>query len=472
MRDDRDHMGDPTSVRMSRRRFVKLVGAAGAAAGLAPVLAACGGGDSESAETTSATTAAAGTGVPAETGAAAGGGGSGRPIKIGYVSPQTGALAPFGETDTYIIGLMQGIFASGLDVAGTSHPVQIDLKDTQSDPTRAAEVTQELIDAGVDLVIPGATPETTNPVGDTAEANGVPCLSSVAPWQPWFFRNADVTTDTAYEWQYHFFWGLEDIIAVFLDMWSQVPTNKVVGALWPNDGDGQAWGDPELGFPPPLEEAGYTIVDPGRYENLTDDFSAQISEFKSAGVEIVTGVPLPPDFTTFWTQAAQQDFHPKICSVGKALLFPSSVDALGELGEGMSTEVWWSPTAPFTSSLDGQTAQALADGWTTETGKEWTQPLGYAYAVFEVAADAFTRTTDIDDPAAVRDAIQATNLDTIAGHVQWGSGPVANVAKMQLAGGQWTATPDGPFQYDLVVVSNSIFPEVPTAGTLQPLPGS
>jgi branched-chain amino acid transport system substrate-binding protein len=472
MPEDRDGLGDALSARMSRRRFVKLVGAAGAAAGLAPVLAACGGGGSEASETAPATTAAADTGAAADAGAAAGGGASGRPIKIGLVSPQTGPLAPFGETDTYIVGLMQGIFASGLDVAGTTHPVEIELKDTQSDPTRAAEVTQELIDAGVDLVIPGATPETTNPVGDTAEANGVPCLSSVAPWQPWFFRNTDVTLETTYEWQYHFFWGLEDIIAVFLDMWSQVPTNKVVGALWPNDGDGQAWGDPQLGFPPALQEAGYTIVDPGRFESGTDDFTAQISQFKSEGVEIVTGVPVPPDFTTFWTQAAQQGFHPKVCSVGKALLFPSSVDALGEIGEGMSTEVWWTPTFPFTSSLDGQTSQALAEGWTGDTGKEWTQPLGYAYAIFEVAADAFTRTTDIDDPAAVRDAIAATNLDTIAGHVQWGSGPVANVAKMKLAGGQWTATPDGPFQFDLVVVSNSVFPEVPTAGTLQPLPGS
>ena len=43
----------------------------------------------------------------------------------------------------------------------------------------------------------------------------------------------------------------------------------------------------------------------------------------------MTGVPIPPDFTTFWKQAAQQGFKPKIASIGKALLFPASVDALG-----------------------------------------------------------------------------------------------------------------------------------------------
>ncbi len=51
----------------------------------------------------------------------------------------------------------------------------------------------------------------------------------------------------------------------------------MVGALWPNDGDGNAWSDAQRVFPPALAAAGYKVVDPGRYHNLTDDFSAQIS---------------------------------------------------------------------------------------------------------------------------------------------------------------------------------------------------
>jgi branched-chain amino acid transport system substrate-binding protein len=274
-----------------------------------------------------------------------------------------------------------------------------------------------------------------------------------------------------FEWQYHFFWGLEDIIAIFLDMWSQIETNQVVGVIYPNDGDGNAWGGP-LGFPPPLADAGYTVVDPGRFETGTDDFSAQIAQFKSEGVEIVTGVPVPPDFTTFWTQSAQQDFHPKIATVGKALLFPASVDALPEgLGEGLSTEVWWHPTFPVASSLTGETSQELADAWTTATGKQWTMPLGWSHAIFEVAVDSLKRTVDIDDPAAVRDAIAATNLDTMTGHVQWGSGPTKNVAKSPVVGGQWV-TGSGDYAYDLTVVSNVQYPDTPTTAALQAIPGS
>ena len=133
----------------------------------------------------------------------------------------------------------------------------------------------------------------------------------------------------AFNYTYHFFWGLEDVIAVFTNMWGQLPTNKSVGGLFPNDGDGNAWGDKQVGFPPVLEKLGYKLTDPGRYQNLTDNFSAQINAFKGANCEILTGVVLPPDFTTFWKQALQQGYKPKAASIGKAILFPVAIEALG-----------------------------------------------------------------------------------------------------------------------------------------------
>ena len=45
-------------------------------------------------------------------------------------------------------------------------------------------------------------------------------------------------------------------------------------------------------------------------------------------IQILTGVVLPPDFTTFWNQALQQGFKPKAASIGKAILFPVAVEAL------------------------------------------------------------------------------------------------------------------------------------------------
>jgi hypothetical protein len=79
------------------------------------------------------------------------------------------------------------------------------------------------------------------------------------------------------------------VIAAFLALWDSAPTNKVVGGLFPNDADGNAWGDAQLGLPPALAKAGYKLTDPGRYQLMNNDFTAQISAFKAVGAEIVTG---------------------------------------------------------------------------------------------------------------------------------------------------------------------------------------
>ncbi|MEM6464383.1 MAG: ABC transporter substrate-binding protein [Pseudomonadota bacterium] len=384
-------------------------------------------------------------------------------IKVGHVSPRTGPLAGFAEADEFVLAGINAAFTNGLENNGKTYSVEIISKDSQSNPNRAAEVAADLILGDeVDIIVAASTPDTVNPVSDQAEVNEVPCITTDCPWQPYFFgRNGN--PETGFEYTYHFFWGLEDVIAAFLDLWSESGVKKTVGGLFPNDADGNAWGDPELGFPKPLQEAGYTLVDPGRYQPLTDDFSAQISAFKDAGCEIVTGNMIPPDFANFWSQAAQQGFNPKVVTIGKALLFPSVVNSLGVRGDGLTSEIWWSPNHPFSSSLTNQTARALADGYTADTERPWTQPIGFKHALFEVTADVIRRASDLDDNLSIVEAIRGTDLNTIVGSVNWSVGPVKNVTKTPLVAGQWQGE-EGKF--DLVITANKTAPEIPVGGEL------
>ena len=391
----------------------------------------------------------------------------GAKIRLGYVSPQSGPLAAFSDADQFII---DGFLKSE---AGANFEVIV--KDSQSNPNRAAEVAKELIiDDEIDMMLVASTPETTNPVATTCEAEEIPVISTVAPWQPYFIGQqgnpGDPTSWRPFDFSFHFFWGLEDVISVFTSMWNQLETNKSVGAIFPNDGDGNAWGDPNVGFPPVLDGQGYALTDTGRYQNLTDDFSAQINAFKAANCDIVTGVPIPPDFTTFWTQAKQQGFNPKVASIGKAILFPQAVEALGDQGHNLSSEVWWSPSHPFASSLTGQSAGDLAAGYSAATGKQWTQPIGFAHALFEMAADVMGRVEDSRDADQVTSAIAATQLASMVGRIVFdGAGlppfAQANVAKTPLVGGQWRLKGDG--SYELVIVENSDHPNIPTGGTME-----
>ncbi|MDR7383441.1 ABC transporter substrate-binding protein [Promicromonospora iranensis] len=389
-------------------------------------------------------------------------------LRIGFVSTETGSSAPFGEANAYVIEAMEEWFADNpVTVDGSEHAVEIIVKDSQSSSARAGEVAAELINSdGVDLVLTSSTPDITNPVSEQCEANQVPCISTVAPWQPFAIREGDQPADL--EYSYHAFWGLEDVSAVYADMWSQVDTNSQAAGLFPNDPDGQAW---SANFPALTADTGVTIDDPGLYPNGTQDFSAQLSAFK--GHDILVGVPIPPDFTTFWQQAGQQGYQPKIATIGKALLFPSAVEALGNEGDGLTSEVWWHPTAPFSSSLTGQTAQELADQYEADTGKQWTQPLGFAEALFEITVAAVEEAGSTE-PDAITEALSTLQVSTVVGDVAWGvdDSVPPYVAKTPLVGGQWRldeGEDEGAHPYELVVVSNELAPEIPAGGEVEPL---
>ena len=96
--------------------------------------------------------------------------------------------------------------------------------------------------------------------------------------------------------------------------------------------------------------------------------------------------------------------------MGKAILFPSAVEALGKNGNNLSSEVWWTPHHPFKSSLTGQSAQALSDAYEKSSGKQWTQPIGFVHSLFEVAVDVMKRTSDVGDNKAV---VKVNRIDQV-----------------------------------------------------------
>lgn len=428
------------SIIPSRRRFLQGAAALGLGGSF---LAACGDDDDETTATTTETeTSDGGTSgltLPA--------------ITIGYVTPRSGPLAPFGEADEFVLAAMRAALGANVTI--------ID-KDAESDSARAGTVTQELISEGADIILAGGTPDISVPVAAACDLGEVPCITTVSPWQAHYLGTGGglgpdfPEPPVASAFNYHFFWGLEDVIQNFIELWEQSGADKVVGGMWPNDPDGNAWGDANVGFPPALEAAGFTVVDAGRFDLASQDYSAIISQFKDAGVQIVSGVVPPPVFATFQAQALQQDFNPPVMTMAKALLFPSAVETYPQ-GPGLSSEIWWSDRHPFSSSVTGQSSAELATAF-EDAGAQWTQPLGFAHALFEVAIDAVTRAGS-NDKDALLEAIAATNLDTIVGNVNFGAGPVPNVAKTPLVAGQWVEGTDYPLE--LAINVNTLLPSVP-----------
>jgi branched-chain amino acid transport system substrate-binding protein len=404
-------------------------------------------------KTVAALTAATTIGAPTRAWAAAD-----KKIRIGYISPKTGPFAPFAEADDFILYQVRKSLSSGLSIGGTTYDIEILARDDQSSPDRQSNLAAELINKdNVDLML--AQVSIGPGVSQQCELNGVPCLSTMTPWQAWMFP---MKGDPAkgFKNTFHFFWGIEDIAAVYLDIWKGANANKVVGSVFSNDVPGTAMGDLKLGLPGAFATAGYKIIDIGKFPIGADDFSTYIQAFKKEGVEIVTGLFNPPEWATFLNQSAQMGFKPKVCTIAKALLFPGGVAALGPRAEGMSTEIWWLPSYPFRSSLTGQTASELALSYQSATKREWTQPIGVVHALFEAGVQALKASGDPKSPGKVADTLRHLSHDTVIGRLDFGASGIANVSKIRIVGGQWHVGQGG--KPELFITSNQTAPEIPT----------
>ena len=153
-------------------------------------------------------------------------------------------------------------------------------------------------------------------------------------------------------------------------------------------------------------------------------------------------------------------------TLGKAFLFPADVASLGPRGVGVTSEVWWTPDHPFTSSLTGISSKDLAATYEKDTGRHWTQPIPFKHALFEVVIDVLKRTKDPNDPQAILDAITATDIKTIVGPVKWTGNPVKNVCTTPVVAGQWQKTGD---RLDIAIVNSGQFPDIKTTSKLLPL---
>jgi branched-chain amino acid transport system substrate-binding protein len=391
-------------------------------------------------------------------------------IKVGFISPRTGPLGSFGETDPYVIELARKTLAKGFSSGGKTYAVEILDRDTQSDPARAGQLAKELIESdGIDFMLTTSTPETVNPVSDACEAAGVPCLATVMPWEAWYFgRGAKPGEPSPFKWTYLFSFGVKNFFDCYVSQWKEVPTNKRVGVLYPNDADGNAIREH---LAPDLVKAGFTVIDPGGYEDGTTDYSAQIAKYKAENCEIFNTFPIPPDFATFWRQAAQQGYSHtvKIVQIAKTGLFPSSIEALGSLGDKMASACYWHRDFPYPSSLTGISSRALADGYEASSGKQWTQQIGATMSLFDAGFQALKNSGAPKTKASVAKALASLKTVTAVGKVDFTSGPFPNVSPTSIIGTQWVkAKPGSKFDFEYVITENANDRKVPVSAKLQP----
>ncbi|WP_280400098.1 ABC transporter substrate-binding protein [Nocardia carnea] len=372
-----------------------------------------------------------------------------RVVTIGVVIARSGRLAGLGDPLDFALAELTGRLER---MSASGHRIRLASRDSRSTPEGARRaVTQLVRDERAVIVLTLAGTQVLPVVADTCEELGVVCISSTFPWQVYYYgRGAD--DDRPFERTFHFCWGLDDIAGVFTELWDCAGGGDV-GCLW-NDGPQGNWSrHGRYGFAPAARAQGHRLVDPPGYREPAADLGEHLRTFLDAGVEIVTSAATARDLALFRATAAGSGWRPRLITCSRWLAYPPG--AGGSDGApaqaNVGTLVYWSPGHPYRCALDGRTAAELAESYEQRTGRQWLQPLGLAYALFEVAVHALTTADDPTGPDAVAAALCRTDIETVAGRLDWTSGPVPNIATVPLAGGQWQ--PAARHGYELAVIT-------------------
>ena len=392
-----------------------------------------------------------------------GGGSTGETIKIGYVNPETGALAGNGEGAKWVIEQIETYVnetMGGIEVDGATKNIQVVYYDSQSDSGTCTEMAQKLVQQDqVDMLIAIQTPETVIPVVNTAEAFGVPCIAIQAPVD----AVAGALTADA-QWTVHAFWTIEKVYEQYRALWTAAgyPPSKdtKVGLAFANDADGTAW---HTVFAQRVAED-YTLVDPDQYPPDTTDFTNIVNTFKSEGIDILAGTNTPPNFSDLFTQVISAGVEVGCITMGKCCLLPGDIAALGDNVEGIMTEVWWDSTYPWVSDLTGVNCADLGAAYSEgNDGRSMPQPAGYAYAALELAVHAF-KTAGTTDKAAVVEAMKSLDVETIVGPIKYDQEMNGlTYSDTVISGGQWQS--DGEGGYKLVIIDNTVYDQISTTGS-------
>lgn len=315
-------------------------------------------------------------------------------LVIGLATAQTGGLAPYDQPT--LAGLqmkIDEINAAG-GIAG-KFPIKTIIKDTRSDSAQTALVAQELVDAGVQLVITPCDADPSIAAGMITQSAGIPAISFCAstPTLP---------------------------IAVGDYMFSNYPADNVQAAMLAvhaiESGYSRAYvlTSPDSAYTLKLPQyfaevfiaKGGTLLGEGNFTMGQQDFSAEVTKIASMEPkpDVIMTSAYEPDFPAFVRQLRGAGVTTPI--LGSDGIDSPTTFGLGDLVEGVvfSTAGHATPGSPL---------EAFNVKWMEETGAAPDTiyiangyDLGNVIEAAVIAADSL-------DPAAIRDGI--ANLENLQG---------------------------------------------------------
>jgi branched-chain amino acid transport system substrate-binding protein len=355
---------------------------------------------------------------------------TGSPITVGAVLSLTGSQATNGqmakEGYLYCQDWING--KGGINVKAVSHRLSLDIADDQSRPSIAASTTEHLISENHDTLLLGPSSDATaSRAAPVAEQHQVPMVSSGA------------SSDAIFNNQYHYLFSvlaprsrqLQGMIDMAL---AQDPKPQSVAILFASDSLSAEVAAATAAY---AQAKGLPVVYGDSYPSGVNDVSGQLRAAASTGAELILEAGHPAESVRTIQQAQQMNIQPKLFGFSDgpgAARFTTDLRKAANFTVGATQ---WAPAARnLTSYFLDSFHYALA--FAAQFGHMPDQHAAAATAAcltLEVAIERAAST----EPAKVREALAATDLNTFFGPIKFddrGANAVKPVYVQQVQSGR------------------------------------
>lgn len=218
-------------------------------------------------------------------------------LVIGHAAAVTGLLAPYDGPDGVACRVAQINDAGGI----LGKPVTLMTRDTKSDPVTAANIAQELVDAGADVLFGPPTDDGLIPMAGLALAQGIPVLS-VGSTQPAF---PQASPDNGYLVPY----GDNASAAAAAEL-AYAAGYRKAALMIAHDVGAYSLVTPEY-FAQAFEKLGGQVVGRVSYHHGLADYTPQVTEISNMAdkPDVIFGAILVPDAGVFLRTLASSDVN-------------------------------------------------------------------------------------------------------------------------------------------------------------------
>lgn len=327
-------------------------------------------------------------------------------ISIGAVIPLTGRYAGGGaqvqrgyELGVQMINDAGGVHVEELDA---DLPLELTILDDESDPTKTVSNLEDLNSQGVVAYLGGFGSDLHAAAAAIAEKNELSYLGvAFALWD---------IHQQGYTYLFSPFPKSPDLATATFEMLNAIPeeTRPTRIGILQEQTDwgiefGTLWNDM-------AEENGYEVVAYEEYAPGTTDFTDAILSLQENEAQVLLALPNPPDGITLTTQMAELGYTPELSLIIRAPDAPTWMEALGPAGDFTLFSPGWH------NAMDYPGVDELNEAHIELMERPADPIVGPSYALVQILANAIEEAGTLDREA-IRDAIAATDLDTVIGHV-------------------------------------------------------